>query len=135
MLRMLHPSSGRGNFDVVSTQTANNNNNNQASQAINETQDTVQTVDKKEIEEKTKKCYQKLMMKMFHPSSGRNNFKDVPEKSNNDNKTDKSSTKNIQDQNSSESQLKRDIETKTKDAINNAVKSHSSDDSKTINKN
>ncbi|CAF4211899.1 unnamed protein product [Adineta steineri] len=54
MLRMLHPSSGRGNFDVVSTQTANNNNNNQASQAINETQDTVQTVDKKEIEEKTK---------------------------------------------------------------------------------
>ncbi|CAF0738790.1 unnamed protein product [Adineta steineri] len=72
---------------------------------------------------------------MFHPSLGRNNFKDVPEKSNNDNKTDKSSTKNIQDQNSSESQLKTDIETKAKDAINNAVTSHSSDDSKTINKN
>ncbi|CAF0738775.1 unnamed protein product [Adineta steineri] len=54
MLRMLHPSSGRRNFDVISTQTASNNNNNQASQAITETQDTVQTVDKTEIEEKTK---------------------------------------------------------------------------------
>ncbi|CAF1198522.1 unnamed protein product [Adineta steineri] len=54
MLRMLHPSSGRRNFDVISTQAANNNNNNQASQPITETQDAVQTADKKEIEEKTK---------------------------------------------------------------------------------
>jgi hypothetical protein len=50
-VRMLHPSSGRDNFDVVANQ-ATTDANTAANQATN--QNAAQTVDKKEIEEKTK---------------------------------------------------------------------------------
>jgi hypothetical protein len=53
-VRMLHPSSGRNNFNVVSNQAAASTDGDQASQAANQNQVVAQAVDKNEIEEKTK---------------------------------------------------------------------------------
>jgi len=54
-VRMLHPSSGRKNFNVVKKRTAPNaNNTNQPSQATSENP----TVDKKQLEQQTKNAIQ-----------------------------------------------------------------------------
>jgi hypothetical protein len=54
-VRMLHPSSGRDNFNAVSTQAAAYASGGRAaSQATNQNQDAAQATNKTEIEEKTK---------------------------------------------------------------------------------
>ncbi len=53
-VRILHPSSGRDNFDVVPNQATATTSDTQISQTTNQNQDAAQVVDKKEVEEKTK---------------------------------------------------------------------------------
>ncbi|UJR14258.1 hypothetical protein I4U23_001249 [Adineta vaga] len=53
-VHMLHPSSGRDNFDGVPAQTTNSNNNEEASKAASLNQNTTLTTDKQGVEEKTK---------------------------------------------------------------------------------
>ena len=55
-VRMLHPSSGRQNFNRILNQTAARNNPEQASQSTN--QNTTRMDNKKEIEEKTQAAIQ-----------------------------------------------------------------------------
>ncbi len=50
---MLDPSSGRDNFNVVLTQTADSTNTGQTSQVTTENNNAAQALDKKEVEEKT----------------------------------------------------------------------------------
>ncbi|CAF1181438.1 unnamed protein product [Rotaria sordida] len=77
---------------------------------------------------------------MLHPSSGRINFNVVSEKSKSTNNNEQSSTTTTttttkQDQNVIQPDNKIEIETKTKDAINNAIKLQSSNNSTTTNMN
>ena len=66
---MLHPSSGRDNFNMVSDQGAANTDDGQTSQATNQNQDTVQAVDKKEVEEKTKDAIKAVITSQSQTSS------------------------------------------------------------------
>ncbi len=66
---MLHPSSGRDNFDVVSNQATANTVAGQASQATNQNQAAAQAVDKKEIEEKTKDAIKTAAASQSQPPS------------------------------------------------------------------
>jgi hypothetical protein len=68
-VRMLHPSSGRDNFDVVSNQATANTVAGQASQAANQNQVAAQAVDKKEIEEKTKDAIKTAAASQSQPPS------------------------------------------------------------------
>ena len=71
------------------------------------------------------------MLRMLHPSSGRRNFKIVSGKPNGPNKSEESSAAN----NPSQVEYKTEIETKTNDAINDAIKSQSSNNPMTDKKN
>lgn len=70
-VRMLDPSSGRDNFDVVSNDqpTANTTTRNEESQATNSNQSIAQTVYKKEVEEKTKAAIQAAIASQPQTSS------------------------------------------------------------------
>jgi len=65
-------------------------------------------------------------MKMFHPSSGRTNFNVATGTTKDTSKSDQSSVAAKQDPNRSQIEIK----TKTKDAINDAVKSQSTNNGK-----
>jgi len=64
--------------------------------------------------------------RMMQPSSGRCNFNVVTEKTNDFSYNDQSSTATNQDENPVQPEYKTGIETKTKDAIKNAIKLQSS---------
>ncbi len=74
---------------------------------------------------KIDQLFTRMGARMLHPSSGRLNFNVVTEKTNDTNNNCQSSTAINQDQNPSQTEYKIEIETKTKDAIKNAIKSQS----------